>query len=76
LFQTGFHTGQRYGRRVTPLWVTESRQYYTKGSDELKKAGRMVKVNKWEEAAEIWKKEALNKEKKDCRTRLLQHGCF
>jgi hypothetical protein len=56
LFQTGFHTGQRYGRRVTPLWVTESRQYYTKGSDELKKAGRMVKVNKWEEAAEIWKK--------------------
>jgi hypothetical protein len=64
LFKTGFHTGQRYGRRITPLWVTESRQYYTKGSDELKVAGRKVKSGKWEDAAEIWKKEALNKEKK------------
>ncbi len=64
LFRTGFHTGQRYGRRITPLWVTESRQYYTKGSDELKKAGKKVKINDWEAAAEIWKKEALNTEKK------------
>ena len=64
LFRTGFHTGQRYGRRITPLWVTESRQYYTKGSDELKKAGKKVKINDWEGAAEIWKKEALNTEKK------------
>jgi len=64
LFRTGFHTGQRYGRRITPLWVTESRQYYTKGSDELKKAARKVKSGDWESAAEIWKKEALNKEKK------------
>ena len=64
LTRTGFHTGQRYGRRITPLWVTESRQYYTKGSDELKVAGRKAKAGKWEDAAEIWKKEALNKEKK------------
>ena len=64
LVKTGFHTGQRYGRRITPLWVTESRQYYTKGSDELKKAGRKAKVSNWEQAAEIWKKEALNTEKK------------
>lgn len=64
LFQTGFHTGKRYGRRITPLWVTESRQYYTKGNDELKKAAKKVKIGQWETAAEIWKKEALNKEKK------------
>ena len=64
LFQTGFHTGQRYGRRITPLWVTEIRPYYNKGNDELKKAARKVKVGNWESAAEIWKKEALNKEKK------------
>jgi len=64
LFKTGFHTGQRYGRRITPLWVTESREYYTKGNDELKRAGKKVRVNDWESAAEIWKKEALNNEKK------------
>lgn len=64
LTRTGFHTGQRYGRRITPLWVTESRPYYNKGNDELKKAARKVRVGNWEEAAEIWKKEALNKEKK------------
>lgn len=64
LIKTGFHTGQRYGRRITPLWVTESRQYYTKGSDELKTAGRKAKSGNWESASEIWKKEALNKEKK------------
>ena len=64
LVKTGFHAGTRYGRRITPLWVTESRDYYTKGNDPLKLAARKVKVNDWEAAAEIWKKEALNTEKK------------
>jgi hypothetical protein len=64
LFQTGFHTGKRYGHRITPLWVTESRAYYNKGNDQLKKAARMVRSGNWEPAAEIWKKEALSSEKK------------
>jgi hypothetical protein len=64
LFRTGFHTGQRYGRRITPLWVNETRQYYNKGNDELKKAARRARSGNWESAAEIWKKEALNKDKK------------
>ena len=64
LVKTGFHTGQRYGRRITPLWVTESRRYYTKGNDALKTAGRKAKSGNWESAAEIWKKESLRKDKK------------
>lgn len=64
LVQTGVHAGQLYGRRVTPLWVTESRSYYRKGNDELEKAGRMARSGNWESAAEIWKKEALNKDEK------------
>jgi hypothetical protein len=64
LVNTGYHSGEIYGRRITPLWVTESRRYYRKGNDELEKAGRMVRSGNWESAAEIWKKEALNKDEK------------
>ena len=64
LVNTGYHSGEIYGRRITPLWVTESRSYYRKGNDELEKAGRMVRSGNWESAAEIWKKEALNKDEK------------
>lgn len=64
LVKTGFHAGQMYGRRITPLWVTESRRYYRKGNEELERAGRMARAGNWESAAEIWKKEALNKEVK------------
>jgi hypothetical protein len=64
LVNTGYHSGEIYGRRITPLWVTESRRYYRKGNDELEKAGRMVRSGNWESAAEIWKKEAQNKDEK------------
>lgn len=64
LIKTGIHVGNRYGRRVTPLWVSESREYYVKGNEALQKAARMVKVGQWDQAADIWKREALNTDRK------------
>lgn len=64
LIKTGIVAGQHYGKRITPLWVIESREYYNKGNDELKKAALKAQHKNWQEAAEIWKKEALNSDKK------------
>ncbi|MBS1765332.1 MAG: hypothetical protein JSS90_10240 [Bacteroidetes bacterium] len=64
LIKTGMHVGNSYGRRITPLWVSESREYYVKGNDALQKAAHMVKVGQWDKAADIWKREALNTHKK------------
>jgi hypothetical protein len=56
LRRTGFHAGSQYGYRIAPQWITVVREYYTKGSPNLRTAGRFAKVNNWNEAEEIWKR--------------------
>lgn len=64
LNKTAFHAGNVYGTRITPLWITVSRQFYKKGNYPLELAGRKAKVNDWNAAAQIWAKEVYNKDKK------------
>lgn len=59
--KTGYHAGTVYGYRISPQWILVSRYFYTRGSDYLKIAGKKArKINDWNGAMAIWKKEALN----------------
>jgi len=63
--KTGFHAGTVYGFRISPQWINVSRYFYTRGNDNMKFAGKKArKSNDWKGAMEIWKKEALNSDKK------------
>lgn len=47
--------GIKYAIRIAPTWIWITRDFYTKGGHEdMKKAGRLAKVNKWAEARTIW----------------------
>ncbi len=62
--KTGYRAGQLYGNRISPSWITVSRGYYSKINDNFKLAKKKVQYKDWDGAAEIWKKEALNPDKK------------
>ena len=55
LMRTGYHAGTQYGHRISPMWGRVTREFYKKGNDEMKKAKRYADVNKWDEAAMIWR---------------------
>jgi hypothetical protein len=58
--RTGQLAGANYGARIAPYWITVSREYFRKGSDDLKKAASYSKNGIWAKAIEIWKKESTN----------------
>ena len=62
--RTGFQAGNSYGFRIAPQWVTVSRVYYNKGSEGLKRAARMARVNDWNGASLIWEELSKNPRKK------------
>jgi hypothetical protein len=64
LRRTGFHAGMQYGYRIAPQWIRVSREYYTRGSESLKRAGRMAKSGNWQEAAVIWERFSSSNNKK------------
>lgn len=49
---------------LAPHWMEVERMYYKSGQIELKKTEELIKQNRWLEAAEIWKKNTTNKNKK------------
>lgn len=62
--KTGYFSGNQYGSHISPSWITITRFYYKKGSDILKEGCRLSRQNNWNGAAEIWKKELTNIDKK------------
>jgi hypothetical protein len=56
--------GSRFAEYLTPHWIEVERMYYKSGHIELKKNNDLIKQNRWLEAAEIWKKNTTNKNKK------------
>jgi hypothetical protein len=64
LRRTGFHAGSQYGYRIAPQWIRVTREYYTKGSPSLKRAGRLAKTGDWKGAGEIWEKYSASVNKK------------
>ena len=55
LKSSGIFAGEQYGFRITPVWVRQSRLYFTGKSDELKLAKNYVKRGDWDKSIEIWK---------------------
>lgn len=66
-----YNTGLRYGQRISPSWFEVPRYYYTSGTNDMKKAGKLAASLDWQGAAEIWKKVAY-KEKE----RIAAKACF
>ncbi|MBP6978801.1 MAG: DUF6340 family protein [Bacteroidales bacterium] len=48
-------SGQEYAFRITPLWQTTGRKYYTWPGDVSKQAKEFVSQEDWLSAARIWK---------------------
>ena len=65
--RTGVYAGQQYGHRISPQWVWVSREYYRKGSPELKQAARYAKYNNWKLASDSWNKTATSGDPKAAR---------
>ncbi len=57
-------SGIRFAEFLAPHWIEVQRTFYKSGQLELKKAEQLVKENRWLDAAEIWKKNVTNSNKK------------
>jgi hypothetical protein len=55
--EAGYNAGLIYGNRISPYWISVSRQLFRKGNDPMIKAAKMIHNNQWNKAVEIWKKE-------------------
>ncbi|MCX6312190.1 MAG: DUF6340 family protein [Bacteroidetes bacterium] len=62
--KAGISAGMQYGHRISPQWITVTRQYYKKGSDVLKSTAKLVKYNNWKAAADAWDKESTSADPK------------
>jgi len=56
--------GTNLAQYLSPHWINVQRMYYQSGQTELKKTNDLVANNQWLEAAEIWKRNVNNKNKK------------
>jgi len=65
--RAGVHAGQEYGHRISPQWVWVAREYYRKGSPEMKQAARLVRFSNWKAAADIWNKLSTSSDPKVAR---------
>lgn len=54
--EAGMLAGEDYAIRISPMWMDVRRDYYTKGSADMKLATRRARSNDWKGAAEVWKK--------------------
>ena len=52
--------GDKYGRRIAPIWTMVSRTYYNtakdSGREPMENADRYAKAGDWEAAAKVWRK--------------------
>ncbi len=53
--ESGVYAGERYGFRISPVWIKENRTYFSGKYDDLKSAKDYVKLRDWDMAIEIWK---------------------
>lgn len=64
IFEAASLSGVSFGESLIPHWEPVQRMYYTSGHVELKKTEKLISEGKWLEAAEIWKKNIGNENKK------------
>jgi hypothetical protein len=63
VFNAADIAGSHFAEFLVPHWIEVERMYYQSGQAELKKTEKLIKENRWLEAAEIWKKNVYNKNK-------------
>ena len=52
--QAGIYAGEKYGLRISPIWLKVNRTYYIGKHEDLKNARQYVKSGDWDTAIEIW----------------------
>jgi len=52
--QAGIHAGEKYGLRISPIWLKVNRTYYIGKHEELKNSKQYVRSGDWDKAIEIW----------------------
>jgi hypothetical protein len=65
--RTSFHSGNVYGIRIAPQWITVSREFFTTGSPILRRAARMSHTGDWDGAAHLWEKMSTSPKRKVAR---------
>lgn len=63
LQEVAWHSGNDYGHRIAPQWMEVNRKYYVWPSDASTQASEDVSLNKWDEAAAIWRTETASKKR-------------
>ncbi len=61
---SSYHIGRGYALSIIPYRTRVKRDYYVKGSDNLKVAKRRAQTGNWDGAAELWLKETENNKSK------------
>lgn len=64
VLQLSNNMGHNYARRIQPYTTRVRRKYYVKGSSNFKIAKRRAQTGDWNGAAELWKKEVTNSNRK------------
>ena len=62
--EASFYAGQAYGFRITPVWYSETRKFYSWAGEASKKASILASYGSWQSAASIWNIETENSNKK------------
>ena len=69
--ESAYAGGYVYGDRFLPKWIRLNREFYQRKGHEMKRATRMVEVNRWEDAIAVW--EPLTK---GGNTKLAGRACY
>jgi len=56
LLTGGIESALDLAENISPIWINETRYYFFTGDKNIDAAIPLIKLNKWDEAAQIWKK--------------------
>lgn len=62
--QSSNHMGHVYADRIIPYWVKLTRDYFVKGSSNLKIATRRARTGNWDGAGELWLQDTKSAKRK------------
>lgn len=62
--QSSNHMGHVYADRIIPYWIKLTRDYYVKGSHNLKIATRKARTGNWDGAGELWMQDTKSSKRK------------
>jgi hypothetical protein len=66
---TGYWAGIEYGFRISEQYLLENRMVYRSGNSDMKAAGRLVRLNDWEQAMAVWDNQRTTSPKRRIRAK-------